>query len=76
MPFTRLGAWLSARAAVSKFSGVVLIRRGERVVFSGAYGQASRRWTVPNRLALRFGTASVTKLFTAVAALRLVRREL
>lgn len=72
MPFSGLDAWLSARAAVGKFSGAVLIRRGEHVVFSGAYGQASRRWAVPNRLGLRFDTASVTKLFTAVAALQLV----
>ncbi|WP_409463999.1 serine hydrolase domain-containing protein [Amycolatopsis sp. GA6-003] len=72
MPFSGLDAWLSSRAAAGRFSGAVLIRQGERVVFSGAYGQASRRWAVPNRLALRFDTASITKLFTAVAALQLV----
>ncbi|MET9265373.1 serine hydrolase domain-containing protein [Amycolatopsis sp. NPDC004079] len=72
MPFTGLDAWLSARAAADEFSGVVLIRRGEEVLFSGAYGPASRRWAVPNRLDLRFDTASITKLFTAVAALQLV----
>ncbi|MGH3392797.1 MAG: serine hydrolase domain-containing protein [Actinomadura sp.] len=72
MPFTDLDDWLSARAAADEFSGVVLIRRGEQVVFSGAYGLASRRWAVPNTLATRFDTASVTKLFTSVAALQLV----
>ncbi|WP_406635033.1 serine hydrolase domain-containing protein [Amycolatopsis sp. WGS_07] len=72
MCFTGLDSWLSARAAADQFSGVVLIRRGDDVVFSGAYGQASRRWAVPNRLDLRFDTASITKLFTAVAALQLV----
>ncbi|MGW7536030.1 serine hydrolase domain-containing protein [Amycolatopsis sp. NPDC054798] len=72
MPFPGLDAWLTARAATDEFSGVVLICRGEQAVFSGAYGQASRRWAVPNRLALRFDTASITKLFTAVAALQLV----
>jgi CubicO group peptidase (beta-lactamase class C family) len=51
---------------------VVLIRRGETTVFSGAYGWAARRWTVPVSLATRFDTASITKLFTAVAALQLV----
>jgi CubicO group peptidase (beta-lactamase class C family) len=70
--FADLDAWLSARAAADEFSGVVLIRRGEQTVFSGAYGWASRRWAVPNTLATRFDTASITKLFTSVAALRLV----
>src|SRR5690349_21213944 len=41
-------------------------------MFSGAYGQGSRRWMVPNSLAMRFDTASITKLFTSVAALGLV----
>jgi CubicO group peptidase (beta-lactamase class C family) len=52
------------------FSGVVLIRAGEDVVFSGAYGPASRRWPVPVTEQTRFDVASVTKLFTAVAVLQ------
>jgi CubicO group peptidase (beta-lactamase class C family) len=70
--FADLDGWLGARAAADQFSGVVLIRRGEQTVFSGAYGWASRRWLVPNTLATRFDTASITKLFTSVAALQLV----
>lgn len=72
MPFTDLDAWLSARAAADQFSGVVLVRSGDQTVFSGAYGWASRRWLVPNTLATRFDTASITKLFTSVAAMQLV----
>lgn len=72
MSFTELDAWVSARAAADQFSGVVLVRRGDETVFSGSYGWASRRWPVPNTLATRFDTASITKLFTAVAALQLV----
>ncbi len=72
MSFAELDAWLRSRAADDMFSGVVLIRRGERTLFSGAYGWASRRWAVPVTLATRFDTASITKLFTAVAALQLV----
>ena len=69
MPFTGLHEWLSARA---EFSGVVLICRDGETSFSGAYGRASRRWPVPVTLTTRFDTASVTKLFTSVAALQLV----
>jgi CubicO group peptidase (beta-lactamase class C family) len=72
MSFPELGAWLSAQAAADRFSGVVLICCGDQTVFSGAYGWASRRWAVPNTLATRFDTASITKLFTSVAALQLV----
>ncbi|SMD27634.1 serine hydrolase domain-containing protein [Kibdelosporangium aridum] len=72
MSFTGLDAWVSDRAAANQFSGVVLIRRGDQTVFAGAYGWASRRWPVPNTLATRFDTASITKLFTSVAAMQLV----
>jgi CubicO group peptidase (beta-lactamase class C family) len=72
MTFPDLDDWLSARAAADQFSGVVLIREADRTVFSGAYGWASRRWPVRNTVDLRFDTASVTKLFTSVAALQLV----
>jgi CubicO group peptidase (beta-lactamase class C family) len=70
--FAGLDAWLRARAAADEFSGVVLIRRGQTTVFSGTYGWASRRWMVPVNAATRFDSASITKLFTAVAALQLV----
>jgi CubicO group peptidase (beta-lactamase class C family) len=72
VPFTDLDAWLAERVHTADFSGVVLIRRDAETVFAGAYGPASRRWPVPVTLATRFDTASVTKLFTSVAALQLV----
>jgi CubicO group peptidase (beta-lactamase class C family) len=70
--FNGLDVWLRARAAADEFSGVVLISRGDDTLFSGAYGWASRRWRVPVTPGTRFDTASIGKLFTAVAALQLV----
>jgi CubicO group peptidase (beta-lactamase class C family) len=59
-----------------KFSGVVLITRGEQELFSGAYGYASRAWKVPNTMDTRFDTASITKLFTTVSILQIIERGL
>lgn len=64
--------YLQALEATDKFSGVVLITQGDTRLFAGAYGYASRAWQVKNTLATRFDTASVTKLFTAVAILQLI----
>ena len=58
-----------------KFSGVLLMTRGGHAIFSGAYGYASRNWKVRNSLVMRFDTASITKLFTAVAVLQLIDRD-
>ena len=55
-----------------RFSGVVLITRGQEQLYSAAYGYASRPWKVKNALGTRFDTASITKLFTSVATLQLI----
>ena len=59
-------------ARADKFSGVVRVSRGDDASFAGAYGLASRAWRVPTELDTRFDTASITKLFTAVATLQQV----
>src|SRR6266480_7455526 len=71
-----LERYLQQCAEQDAFSGVVLITQGRSQLFAGAYGYASRSWNVPNTLTTRFDTASVTKLFTAVATLQLIERGL
>jgi CubicO group peptidase (beta-lactamase class C family) len=58
------------------FSGAVLVEREGRVVLLEARGFAHRGFGQPNRPDTLFDTASVTKLFTAAAAFRLVGRGL
>jgi CubicO group peptidase (beta-lactamase class C family) len=67
-----LEQYFQGLAAQDKFSGVALITQGSARLFAGAYGYASRAWRVPNTLETRFDTASITKLFTAVAVLQLI----
>jgi CubicO group peptidase (beta-lactamase class C family) len=69
-----LERYFQQRTQQDVFSGVVLITRGNSPLFAGSYGYASRAWKVPNTLTTRFDTASVTKLFTAVATLQLIDR--
>ncbi|MGH2585180.1 MAG: serine hydrolase domain-containing protein [Dehalococcoidia bacterium] len=57
-------------------SGTVLIAQRGAVVFEQAYGFASRQLNVPNTLETKFHIASVTKMFTAMAALVLAERGL
>jgi CubicO group peptidase (beta-lactamase class C family) len=56
--------------ATDTFPGVVRLTTGPEVVFEAACGMASRAWGVPNTLATRFDTASITKLFTVAATLQ------
>ena len=69
-----LERYFQQRMEQDAFSGVALITQGSSRLFAGTYGYASRSWKVPNTLTTRFDTASVTKLFTAVATLQLIDR--
>lgn len=57
------------------FSGAVLIRQGDHTLYEGAFGLAHRGFGIANRTDTRFDTASVTKLFTAAAILKLVQDQ-
>ena len=54
-----------------RFTGGVLVARGEEVLFRQVYGMADRSAGAPLALDSRFRLASVSKQFTAAAVLRL-----
>jgi CubicO group peptidase (beta-lactamase class C family) len=60
-------------AVAGKFSGAIYYAHGGKVLAHAAFGFADRERKIPNTVATRFRTASVTKMFTAVAVLRLVQ---
>ena len=65
-------AYVEKLAAVDAFSGTVLIAQGDKVLYQGAFGLASRGFQVPNRLDTKFNLGSMNKMFTAVAIAQLV----
>jgi CubicO group peptidase (beta-lactamase class C family) len=70
----KLDRYFTALAAADEFSGVALVTRGRSQLYAAGYGYASRAWRIRNNLDMRFDTASITKLFTAVATLQLIDR--
>ncbi|MBX9747411.1 MAG: beta-lactamase family protein, partial [Hyphomonadaceae bacterium] len=53
-------------------SGAVLLARNGAPVFRAAYGMRNRADRAPNRIDTKFNLASIGKLFTSLAVLRLV----
>ncbi|MGF1525157.1 MAG: serine hydrolase domain-containing protein [Leptolyngbyaceae cyanobacterium] len=68
----QLHSILENRARERKFSGAVLVKRGNEDLFKAAYGEASKSWQIKNRTDTRFRIASIAKMFTAVATLQLI----
>ena len=70
---TDLDARLQELAGTRDYSGIARITGPDGVLFEGCYGLADRAAGVPVTPATRFGLASFTKMFTAVALLDQVR---
>ncbi len=68
----RIRSLVAGHAGESGFSGVCLVKRGDDTLVHEAYGFAHHGFRVPNTIDTRFDNASVTKVFTAAAILRLI----
>jgi CubicO group peptidase (beta-lactamase class C family) len=65
-------AKVTAAADSDRFSGVVLVAHGDRMLLHRAYGFADREAGRPNGLETPFATYSMGKMFTSVAIAQLV----
>jgi CubicO group peptidase (beta-lactamase class C family) len=72
MKHSQFAEALNSSIAAHAFSGVVSIRQRGRVLYERATGFADRSNLVENTLATRFGIASGTKFFTALAIGKLI----
>ncbi len=71
----RIRSYLATQALADAFSGVVVLARHGDVVFSGAYGMASKEYAAPNTLDMRFNLGSINKLMTRIAVEQLVAQR-
>jgi CubicO group peptidase (beta-lactamase class C family) len=69
-----LARTLVSDSAADRFSGVVLLQRDGETLLEVAHGQEHRSSATPVTVRTRFGVASLSKTFTAVAIARLVER--
>lgn len=72
MDVAAIDGYLKARSDADEFSGVVRIEQSGEALLERGYGLANRAWGIPCSPEHRFDTASITKLFTAVAVLQQV----
>lgn len=72
MDCDHLGTLIDAAMDENDFSGVVCLRHHGDVVYERAAGYADRANRIPNTVETRFGIASGTKFFTALAVGNLI----
>lgn len=72
---SNLAKYMQAQADVNNFSGTVLVKINDAVLFKQAYGLADYEWNIKNTIDTKFSLASVSKQFTAAAILQLVDKK-
>ncbi len=69
-----LEQYLREKERLNEFSGTVLIAQDGDPIFSEAYGYASKRFEVPNKIDTKFNLGSCNKAFTAIAIVQLMEK--
>lgn len=70
----RIDAAVDRAVVEADFSGTLMLRRGDEIVYQRAAGQAEKVFGAANRIDTRFNVASIGKMFTATAVLRLAEQ--
>lgn len=71
-PKVAIAKLLENAYAKGEFSGIVLAAENDKIIFSGAVGQANRQWNAANQVSTKFKICSITKQFTAILVMQLV----
>jgi CubicO group peptidase (beta-lactamase class C family) len=61
-----LDRYLTEQTAVDRFSGVVMIAKGDEIVFHRPYGYADREARIANNTETKFNLGSINKAFTSL----------
>ncbi len=69
--FRNIDAHMTALAGAGRFSGTVLVARGDTVLLSKGYGMANEEFSIPNTPQTVFPIGSNTKQLTAAAIMKL-----
>lgn len=70
----KLDKYITEAARSEKFSGSVLLAKDGKPFFKKAYGFASRRFWVPNKIDTKFNLGSMNKMFTTIAVAQLAEK--
>ena len=70
----RLGIFVDRLAEAGVFSGTVLLRQNDKVLLTRAVGIANRDFDAKVRLDTKFNLGSMNKMFTGLAAMKLVQQ--
>ena len=70
----QLDKYITEKVSAEKFSGSVLLAKDGKSFFKKAYGFASRRFWVPNKVDTKFNLGSMNKMFTTIAVAQLIEK--
>lgn len=73
---SKIDELMSAYADNGQFNGVVLVKKGDKIIYRNAFGLANREWNIPNSTDSKFLAGSIGKSITAFMTMILVNDSL
>ncbi|NNE98848.1 MAG: serine hydrolase [Pyrinomonadaceae bacterium] len=67
-----LDSYVKKLSAADVFSGSVLLAKGDKVIYKGAFGTANKDFGTGNRVDTKFNLGSMNKMFTSISIAKLV----
>src|SRR5207253_2202656 len=67
-----VGSYVDRQIAEDRFSGVVMVAKGDNVLYSKAAGLADEERKIPNNIDTKFNLGSINKIFTKIAIGQLI----
>ena len=65
----KIDEYMKAEAYIYNFSGTVLVKKNNKIIYQKAFGLADMEWNVPNTIDTKYRICSISKLFTATSIL-------
>ena len=72
---TNINQYLNEYIKCNDFSGAILISKKDKIIYEGSFGYANKELQVKNTINTKFNLASVSKQFTAVAIMQLIKDD-
>jgi len=70
-----LKIYVKDQTVAGNFSGAILIVKSNQPLLKEAYGLASKRYQVPNKVTTKFNIGSINKIFTKIAIYQLYEKQ-
>jgi len=70
----KIDEYMKAEADIYNFSGTVLVKKNNKIIYLKAFGLADMEWDVPNTINTKYRICSISKTFSSACILMIMNK--